>query len=417
MMTITAATFYLILVCFKASLSAELSLKPRPRNFVLAVCQAGAEKALKAEVARNQPELRSAFSRPGLVTFKSPDEVDSNFALQSVFARAYSASIGSAVALEDIIFIADAVLEENSSSHLSGKTKLRLHVYGRDEPGVASEHPLAILAAKERVSAVYESLQELGASKGLWLPPAPSGLTINGPHYPSANKAESGELVLDVVVPTGPAVSDPFYIGQHLHSQHHSPWPGGYPNISLPEDAPSRAYLKIEETILWSSAPFAAGDVVVEAGSAPGGATLALLRRGCSVVGIDPSPPDRRHAPVVALHPKFRHIKSRLAGVSPSQLPAHVDWLLCDANVAPQVVLPSLALLTKAFQSSLKGVVINLKLGEGNWGEADALSEFLRSIEAMGMMTVRAKQLPSHRQEVVAVGLTKKGKGLSSDRG
>src|SRR4051812_26095588 len=58
------------------------------------VCQVGAEKALKAEVARLHPGLRFAYSRPGFVTFKSEAELSPDFALGSVFARAYGISKG-----------------------------------------------------------------------------------------------------------------------------------------------------------------------------------------------------------------------------------------------------------------------------------------------------------------------------------
>ena len=49
---------------------------PTPSSFVYAVCQRGAEKSLKDEVARDAPALRPAFMRPGFVTFKVDGDVD-----------------------------------------------------------------------------------------------------------------------------------------------------------------------------------------------------------------------------------------------------------------------------------------------------------------------------------------------------
>ena len=43
-------------------------------RFLFAVVQAGAERALKNEVARERPKLKFAFSRPGFVTFRTPDD-------------------------------------------------------------------------------------------------------------------------------------------------------------------------------------------------------------------------------------------------------------------------------------------------------------------------------------------------------
>src|SRR5262249_47003128 len=58
-------------------------------EFAFAVCQLGAEGALKEEVAAAHPRLRFAYSRPGLVTWKSSAPLEASFALGAVFARAW----------------------------------------------------------------------------------------------------------------------------------------------------------------------------------------------------------------------------------------------------------------------------------------------------------------------------------------
>ena len=65
-------------------------------QFLFVCCQAGAEQALKDELARNRPELRFAYSRPGFVTFKLPPEsAAGDYAeLPSVFARTHGFSPG-----------------------------------------------------------------------------------------------------------------------------------------------------------------------------------------------------------------------------------------------------------------------------------------------------------------------------------
>ena len=56
--------------------------------FLFTVCQVGAEAALKQEVAREHPELKFAFSRPGFITFKNDSGVlPLHFELRSVFAQ------------------------------------------------------------------------------------------------------------------------------------------------------------------------------------------------------------------------------------------------------------------------------------------------------------------------------------------
>ena len=54
----------------------------------------------------------------------------------------------------------------------------------------------------------------------------------------------------------------------------------------MPAEAPSRAYAKIEEAIAWAQLPVRAGDVALEIGAAPGGAVMALARRGVAAAPV-----------------------------------------------------------------------------------------------------------------------------------
>src|SRR5882672_1641975 len=69
-----------------------------PPTFVFMTCRPGAEPALKQEVLRTQPGWRSAFSRPGFVTFKlseaEPCEAARLAAMHWTFARAHGISLG-----------------------------------------------------------------------------------------------------------------------------------------------------------------------------------------------------------------------------------------------------------------------------------------------------------------------------------
>ena len=65
-------------------------------HFLFIVCQRGAENVLKQEVAREHPALRFAYSRPGFVTFKLPDDEPpaEDAELRCVFARTHGLSLG-----------------------------------------------------------------------------------------------------------------------------------------------------------------------------------------------------------------------------------------------------------------------------------------------------------------------------------
>jgi 23S rRNA (cytidine2498-2'-O)-methyltransferase len=226
-------------------------------NFLFTTCQVGAEPTLKKELAREHPELKFAYSRPGFLTFKHPSEtIRLDFELKSVFARAYGVSIGG------LTQVADLKLPQDLN------TKPRLHAWERDitPPG---EEPLNFVYGPK--AAEIETRFR----------------TIHADAFESSTIPKKGDFVLDVIL-LEENQPHSFWLGAHLHSPSHSPWPGGRTPLTLPKEAPSRAYLKLEEGLLWSKAPVQRGDTAIEIGSAPGGASYALLKRGLKVVGIDP---------------------------------------------------------------------------------------------------------------------------------
>ena len=115
-----------------------------------------------------------------------------------------------------------------------------------------------------------------------------------------------GDLVLDCLV----VEPDLWWVGFHRAAGMPSGWPGGLYPDSLPADAVSRAYLKLEEARLVAAADQAERSVR-GAWQRPGGAAQALLRHGARVIGIDPADMDPR----VLADPNFEHWKKRSADV------------------------------------------------------------------------------------------------------
>ena len=70
-------------------------MSPRPQ-FLFITCQVGAEKAVKGELARRLPDFHFAFSRPGFLTFKLPEDcgLRADFELHAAFARTSGFSLG-----------------------------------------------------------------------------------------------------------------------------------------------------------------------------------------------------------------------------------------------------------------------------------------------------------------------------------
>ena len=352
-------------------------------QFLFTTCQIGAENALKLEVTTSFPELRFAYSRPGFLTFKqTKGEVSPGFRLGSVFARVYGASIGRIESVEEVV--------RRVSEMRPAGSPVRLHVFERDRFRVGEEPPG--LEPGALAAGIEAAVREVASREapGLFLDP-----TV----------AVAGDFVLDLVV----APDEPLWAGVHVHSSDHAPWPGGRVPIEVPAEAPSRAYRKLEEARHWFEIPFRQGDIAVEVGSAPGGAALALARLGVRVVGIDPTEMDPGVMGYVGPGgATVHHLRVPVGQVRREELPERVDWLLIDANVAPQVALHTIHRLADRMRSTLAGLLFTLKLND--WRMAAQVPDFLRRVAAMGVAEPRAIQLPSNRQEICVFGLTGKGR-------
>src|SRR5687768_13677709 len=120
-------------------------------RFLFAATQLGAERALKNELAREHPTLRFAFSRPGFVTFRLPDELNEHeLALHSVFARTWGHSLGKVGGADDGELARDAW--QLVSGQARGSTFRHLHVWSRERllpgdegfDGAADERAVAL---------------------------------------------------------------------------------------------------------------------------------------------------------------------------------------------------------------------------------------------------------------------------------
>ena len=310
-------------------------------DFVFATCAPGIEPFLKLDVARLRPELRFAYSRPGLVTFKSSRAVAPEDAPASPFARVWGRSIGPA---------RDPAHAAHQLAYLGVQ---RVHVFAREaETDLAPWHDAIAL---------------------------PTGA------------AQPGELVADVIVAPG----EPAWLG--LHRADRASHPGGAIPVDIPADAPSRAYAKIEEAIAWAALPVRAGEVALEFGAAPGGALYALARRGLEVYGVDTAD----LAPNVAALPNVHHLRTKIGALRFEELPPRIDWLLVDMNLAPQVALHEVSRFAPPLRRHLRGAVITLKLNEPAF--VRELPELAARVVAFGLPDVRLKHLPSNRREICVV--------------
>jgi 23S rRNA (cytidine2498-2'-O)-methyltransferase len=349
-------------------------------NFIFITCQIGAEKAAKGEIARRWPNFRFAFSQPGFLTFKLPDQhgLADDFDLEAVFARAYGFSLGK-VTGQSREELAHAAWES-----CKGLTIQRIHVWEKDRaaPGQRGFEPAITATAIE----AHELLRQQC--------PHPSNLARDAGD--PCRPARPGELVLDCTI----LAPDQWWIGYHRARLMPSCYPGGLMALEMPPETVSRAWLKMEEALRWSQLPIPRGARVAEIGSAPGGASQALLARGLLVTGIDPA----EMAQTVLKHPGFRHIRRR-STQAPRREFRKIRWLTADMNVAPNYTLDAVEAIVAHPEVSVRGMLLTLKLPD--WGLAGRVPQYLDRIRSWGYNVVRARQLQHDRREICAAALQK----------
>ena len=343
-------------------------------RFLFVVAQQGTERPLKNEIAREHPELKFAFSRPGFVTFRLPDEPRRDFVLRSVFARTWGHSLGKVGGGDDTQLAREAW--RLVGEQLPDEPIRHVHVWQRDR---------ALPGDEGYDGAPDELARSLGALLVANRPDRNEPAAVNA-------TAKTDELVLDCAL----VERQEWWLGWHRAASPETRWPGGVPPIALPTRLISRAYLKIVEALEWSELPIRPGDRCVEIGSSPGGSCLALLERGLLVTGIDPAEMD----PEVLAHPNFTHIRARAKDVKRSVF-RECRWLVMDANVAPNYTLDTLDGVLTHGAARPEGLVLTLKLTDP--ALAEKLPSIAERLRRYGYRRVRMRQLAFNRQEICAV--------------
>ncbi len=336
-------------------------------RFYFGTCQVGAEKAAKAEVLKEFPYLRFAFSRPGFITYKEePADHPVIESVSSVFTRLWGNVLGQAKGVDGLQDLVDEIPVQ-AIAHVFDRD---LHVPGDEPPGFVID---------ARMQTIVDSLKNPRKKEIKW-----NALPKNG------------DTVFDLI-----GVDDEhFFFGEHTHRDSLDPHPGNRPAIELPTESPSRAYLKIEEAIARFKPVVNPGMSVLEVGCSPGGATLAMLSRKLEVTGVDP----KEMAPILNGKSGFKFIQKLAKSVNREDLKAvNPDWLVMDMNIAPVEALEELAhvvsVLKKHYGQELKLKQGFLTLKLNDWKLAEQIPQYLHRLDAIGFKGLAATQLCTNRQE------------------
>jgi 23S rRNA (cytidine2498-2'-O)-methyltransferase len=175
-------------------------------------------------------------------------------------------------------------------------------------------------------------------------------------------------------------------------------WLGGQRRMADDDAAPSRSYLKVEESYLVLGREPQSGETVVDLGAAPGGWSYSAAKRGARVIAVDNGPLKGG----ALNHPLIEHrledaFKFRPAGGTT------YDWLFCDLVEEPHHVMRNLVAPWLG-GGWCRRFVINLKFGHV---DALALLGEIRAAESPFMRFatgVRIRHLYHDREEFTVVG-------------
>ena len=337
-------------------------------SFTMLTCAYGAEKVVKENMAADG--WRLAFSRPGFVTAKHDERMPPP---KGVFVRTAATTIGQARGGEAAKLLAE-LTKQLGESEFAGRKFDHLHVWPKDRAAIGrfGFEPEIDEVSRAVGEEVYANL------KTDWI-------SCDRPN----RIAERNDTILDVVV------VDPshWFFGWHRATGCHSRWPGGIQPIDQTYEPVSRAYYKAAESIVWSGFEMKPDDLVVDVGSAPGGASGRLLELGFRVMGIDPAEMDER----IANHTKFRHVRAR-AGDLPRKDFRGAKWMLVDSNVTPDKTLVTVENIVTNQHSNLKGLILTLKIGDYKY--AYLVDNWIRRAKSWGARDVKVRQLARNRCEV-----------------
>lgn len=304
--------------------------------FIYTIVNVGSEKLLKEEISIKYPHLKFAYSRPGYITFKDTTE---NFNIDTQLNLIFARSYG-----------------------------LSLGKFSKEE--VEEEIKKYKDVTIHRFSFVNDEIE--------------------------GKKALINKDVLDVME----IKEGEYWLG--LRKARFFTWfyPFAKLNIELPEEAPSRAYLKLVEAFAWTNYKPADDEVALELGSAPGGASYAMVERGIKVYGVDNALMDEK----LMKNPLFVHIKEPMQKVRDEHIPRPCHLLVSDVNVMPSLILAQLRRFM-SLRPGIKNVFYTLKIGD-----KISVTEILKHVETFkkfGFREVGVTQLPSNKSEILLYGKRK----------
>lgn len=298
------------------------------------------EDLLKKEVELFFPELRLSYSRPCFLTFKGSTQVRERvFNRQWYFARRAGES-----------------LERTNSEQIEGKIK------------------------------DWVNKGEFGKAH-IWNANLTQYKSTDLPQIPELDS--QSDMILDIIK----VRTDEFWLGQHRAAKALSPFAGGDPQIQIPENSSSRAYLKWAEIFAHFPELSKVKATIVELGAAPGGGSQFLVEESFKVIAVDPG---------LMKYEGAEYLQMSVQDISRNTIsrPDSVIGMAVDMNLSPLQSAKE-TLRVQSYFPELKWIIINLKMTKVEL--IDAIRKIERQFRDSLFPHIHFLSLPSHKREVMLI--------------
>ncbi len=312
-------------------------------QYIIVTCNPGNEDLVKFEISERFPQLHLSFSKSGFISFKNTKNdltLDHVSLLPIWFARRVS-----------------LFLEKCKGEQLDDRLKSICQ-----ENDVLAIHKTDLIDHTTEVTKVKDE-----------------GISIIDLYRIGKNE---------------------YWLSIHKNFEPLSKVPNASYMLELPEESPSRAWLKIAEAIKRFNIDFK-NQVVMEIGSAPGGASYRLLEDSKLVIGVDPG----EMSDICMNHDHFVHLKRPVQSIEKKDfIDTQVDWITVDLNLPAYFSVSETARVAKFFGSTLKGIVCTIKMPRPE-GILE-INRFIRELTDCGIVEHHVVQLESHKREILFFGKT-----------
>jgi 23S rRNA C2498 (ribose-2'-O)-methylase RlmM len=316
------------------------------KKFFLFLTNVDNEALLKEELQLKMPELKLSFSTKGLVSFTS----DEDLTLEKIYKK-------------EIIFTRRIMQFVQKMPILDLKNNYQT---------LLQQFPQHNVQIYQLASVEQTDLKEF---------------------MPLEHREDDDELEYQKTLNFIRINAHEVWLGVSHHHANYFPQNSATPNLTLPDFAPSRAYLKLAEAFELFRPNIEPQDTFIEFGCAPGGASSFILDRGHKLIGIDPAAMSEEFIS----NKLFHFIHKSVFEVKKEDIPFPVNWVIVDMNLSPGQSINETLRVCTYYKKDIKGFIFTAKMPQVS--AIHDLKRYFDKFQKFGCKKIVSAQLPTHRKE------------------